>query len=163
MTRFEIIHLPCTQQEDILFTIKINDSCTNCTHQLTFQAGISAESCPGCFCCGLFLRLVWHTLCSGGLLQMALSPCGKQTASCNSPHDWLMSLAMDFAAFCDYVEAKCKYGTSGCYLAVFGLVITYYAWKFVATHLPTLYSLVLVTPTPIIVMLVVLAMPVKII
>ena len=26
---------------------------------------------------------------------------GKQTAGCESPHDWLMSLAMDLAALCD--------------------------------------------------------------
>ena len=33
-----------------------------------------------------------------GRLQMALHPFDKQTASCNSPHDKLMSLAMDLAA-----------------------------------------------------------------
>ena len=38
--------------------------------------------------------------CSGQL-QMALHPLDKQTASCNSPHDWLMSLAMDLAALYD--------------------------------------------------------------
>ena len=38
--------------------------------------------------------------CQGGL-QMAPSPLDKQTASCNSQHDWLMSLAMDLAALCD--------------------------------------------------------------
>ena len=36
-----------------------------------------------------------------GLLQMASHPLDKQTAGCNSPHDWLMSLAMDLAALCD--------------------------------------------------------------
>ena len=30
----------------------------------------------------------------------------KQTAGCNSPHDWLMSLAMDLAALLLYVEVK---------------------------------------------------------
>ena len=25
----------------------------------------------------------------------------RQTASCNSPHDWLVSLAMNLAALCD--------------------------------------------------------------
>ena len=29
----------------------------SCTRWLTIQPGIDAESCPGCFCCGLFLRL----------------------------------------------------------------------------------------------------------
>ena len=36
----------------------------------------------------------------GGLL-IVLYPLDKQSASCNSPHDWLMSLAMDLAALCD--------------------------------------------------------------
>ena len=36
-----------------------------------------------------------------GHLPMAVYPLGKQTASCNSPHNWLMSLAMDLAALCD--------------------------------------------------------------
>ena len=29
-----------------------------CTCWLTIQPGIDSKSCPGCFCCGLFLRLV---------------------------------------------------------------------------------------------------------
>ena len=36
-----------------------------------------------------------------GRLQMAKYPHGKQTAGCNSPHDWLMSLAIDVTALCD--------------------------------------------------------------
>ena len=36
-----------------------------------------------------------------GRLQMAAYPLSKQTAGCNSPHDWLMSLAMDLTALCD--------------------------------------------------------------
>ena len=35
--------------------------------------------------------------CSGHL-QMAAYPFDKQTAGCNSSHDWLMSLAMDLTA-----------------------------------------------------------------
>ena len=38
--------------------------------------------------------------CSGRL-QMAPYPLGKQTAGCNSRHNWLMSLAMDLTALCD--------------------------------------------------------------
>ena len=34
-------------------------------------------------------------------LQMASTPHDKQTASCDSPHDWLMSLAMDLAPLYD--------------------------------------------------------------
>ena len=38
---------------------------------------------------------------------MATPPHDKQTAGCNSPHDWLMSLAMDLGALCDvYVVVK---------------------------------------------------------
>ena len=36
-----------------------------------------------------------------GDLKMAPHPLDKQTASCSSPHDWLMSMAMDLAALCD--------------------------------------------------------------
>ena len=36
-----------------------------------------------------------------GRLQMAACPLGKQTAGYNSPHDRLMSLAMDLTALCD--------------------------------------------------------------
>ena len=64
-----------------------NDSCI---HRLTIQASIDAESCLGCFCWGLFLRLVrcpWVlALSSNGSISL-----GKQTAGCNSPHDWLMN------------------------------------------------------------------------
>ena len=38
--------------------------------------------------------------CSGGL-QTAPYPHDKQTAGCNSPHNWLMSLAMDLAGLYD--------------------------------------------------------------
>ena len=38
--------------------------------------------------------------CSGSL-KMAPSSSDKQTAGCESAHDWLMSLAMDLAALCD--------------------------------------------------------------
>ena len=34
---------------------------------------------------------------------MAAYPLDKQTVSCNSPHDWVMSLAMDLAALCDTI------------------------------------------------------------
>ena len=64
-----------------------NDSCI---HRLTIQASIDAESCLGCFCWGLFLRFVrrpWVLgLSSNGSISL-----GKQTAGCNSPHDWLMN------------------------------------------------------------------------
>ena len=38
---------------------------------------------------------------------MATYPFDKQTTGCNSPHDWLVSLAMDLTAcFVLYVEVK---------------------------------------------------------
>ena len=37
---------------------------------------------------------------------MAPSSLGKQTANRESPHNWLMSLAMDFAALCDMWRSK---------------------------------------------------------
>ena len=37
---------------------------------------------------------------------MAPSLLDKQTAGCNSPHDWLMSFAMDLVALFEYVEGK---------------------------------------------------------
>ena len=44
--------------------------------------------------------------CSG-YLQIAVYHLDKQTAGCNSPHYWLISLAMDLAALCDdYVVVK---------------------------------------------------------
>ena len=50
---------------------------------------------------------------------MAAYPLDKQTASCNSPHDWVMSLAMDLAALCDTYICGGEDGTNGCYLAGF--------------------------------------------
>ena len=64
---------------------------------------------------------------------MASSPFDKQTASCNSPHDWLMSLAIDLAAFC--VICGGENGTDGHYLAVFSVDVTF-GHHFAVTHLP---------------------------
>ena len=36
-----------------------------------------------------------------GGLKMTPSSLGKQTANCESPHDWLVSLSMDLGALCD--------------------------------------------------------------
>ena len=55
--------------------------------------------------CTRFLGLSGIHECSG-CLQMATYPLGKQIASCNSPHDWLMSLATDLAALCDMWRLK---------------------------------------------------------
>ena len=47
---------------------------------------------------------------------MAPYPLDKQTASCNSPHNREMSLAMDLAVLCDCTGEN---DTNGCHLAVF--------------------------------------------
>ena len=86
--------------------------------------------------------------CSGRL-QMAVYPLGKQTASCNSPHDWLMSLAMDLAAC---VICGGENGTNGCHLAGFSEDVSF-ARHFVATRPPPPYHSTGV--------LLVLAMPIK--
>ena len=65
---------------------------------------------------------------------MAPSPLNQQTASCNSPHDWLMSLAMDLAALCDIYDGE--NGTNGCHLAVFSVDVAF-AHHFEATLLPS--------------------------
>ena len=66
---------------------------------------------------------------------MAPSSLDKETAGCNSTHDWLMSLAMDLAALCDM---RGENGTNGCHLAVFSKGIAFVC-HFVAPHpLPTL-------------------------
>ena len=58
------------------------------------------------FAVACFLGLTDIHECSGGL-QMATYSFDKQTTGCNSPHDWLLSLAMDLAALCDtYAEMK---------------------------------------------------------
>ena len=61
---------------------------------------------------------------------MALSPLDKQTAGCNSPHDWLMSLAMDYL-LC--VICGGENGINGCHLADFTVDV---AFDFKATHPP---------------------------
>ena len=70
------------------------------THWITTQASIDAESLPVDFVVACFKGLSEVHKCSGHL-QMAPHSLDKQTAACNSPHNWLMSLAMDFADWCD--------------------------------------------------------------
>ena len=66
--------------------------------------------------------------CSGGL-KMTPSSLDKQTAGCESPHNWLMSLAM----LC--MTCGGENGTSGSHLAVFSEDVAF-ACHFVATRLP---------------------------
>ena len=66
----------------------------------TIQTDIGAESCPGCFCCFLFLRPVRYPQVLRRSLNGSI-PLDKQTAGCNSPHDLLMSLATYLVTLCD--------------------------------------------------------------
>ena len=58
-------------------------------------------------------------------------PLTSRQLGCNSPHDWLMSLAMDLTALCDGGEND----TNGSHLAGFGENVAF-ARHFVATHPP---------------------------
>ena len=46
----------------------------SCTCWLTIQPGIDAQSCPGCFCCGLFLRLIRRSQVYGSPSNGCISP-----------------------------------------------------------------------------------------
>ena len=46
---------------------------------------------------GIYTQMIWWSL--NGSIALPLT--STETASCNSPHDLLMSLAMDLAALCD--------------------------------------------------------------
>ena len=96
-------------------------------HTLTNNS--TRESCPGCFCCSLFLWLVRLPQCSG-CPQMTPYLLDNHTASCNSPHNWLMSLIMDLATLCDMWRWN---GTNGYHLAAFIIDVTF-AHHFVANH-----------------------------
>ena len=71
---------------------------------------------------------------SGGL-QMAPSSLDKQTANCDSPHNWLMSLAIDLATC---VTCGGENNTIGCHLAVFSEDIAF-ANYFMVPHPPPPY------------------------
>ena len=58
MTGFEKSWLLCTQQQE-----HFSPSSNSSTHALANNSdryGVGGRSCPGCFCCSLFLRLVRH-------------------------------------------------------------------------------------------------------
>ena len=88
VTVFEKSHLPRTQQQDTFCS-----SNNSYTLWLTIQQEKVIQSA---FPVAFYLGLSDIHKCSGGF-KMAPSPLNKQTASCNSPHDWLVSLTMDLA------------------------------------------------------------------
>ena len=66
-----------------------------------------------------------------------MAPCsfGKQTAGCESPHDWLMSLAMDLVVC---VTCGGENGTNGSRFPVLSEDVAL-ARHFVATRLPPMH------------------------
>ena len=60
----------------------------------------TAKSWTVYFYSGLFLQPVWHPTVLGWPLN-GPSSLVKQTADCDSPHNWLMSLAADLTALCN--------------------------------------------------------------
>ena len=65
---------------------------------------------------------------------MAAYSLDRQTAGCNSPHDWLMSLAMHLTALICVICGG-ENDTNGCHLAGFGEDVAF-ASNLVATHPP---------------------------
>ena len=63
---------------------------------------------------------------------MAPSSLGKQTANCESPHDWMMSLAMDLSGC---VTCRGENGSNGSHFPIFSEDIAF-AHHFMATCLP---------------------------
>ena len=84
---------------------------TRTVYRHTFYRQLLATSMYQLHMCLILLKIEQSTFtqasfylsdvyeCSGGL-QMAPSSLGKQTADCESPHNWLMSLSMHLAALC---------------------------------------------------------------
>ena len=95
-----------------------NDSCTR---WLTIQPGIDDESCPGCFCCMWLVSEACQMSTSVRVVFKWLHTWSSWQADSwpyvNSPHDWLISLAMDLTALCDMWRWN---DTNGCHLAGFG-------------------------------------------
>ena len=83
---------------------------------------------------------------------MAAYPLGKQTAGRHRPHDWLMSLAMDFAAC---VICGGEDGTNGSHLVGFSEDVSFTCHSVATRPLPT------GPPTLSVGVLLVLATPVK--
>ena len=75
------------------------------------------------------LLFLWF-ICQTSTSEMAPSPMDKQIAACKSPHDWLVTLAIDLAALYDmwgWIRHQ------RCHLAVFSVDLVF-AYNFVAFH-----------------------------
>ena len=105
----------------------------SCTCWLTLQPGIDAKSCPDCFCCGLFLRLVRRPRVYGSPTNGCISPWQADS--------WLYfttRLADEFGhgfnCFVWYVEVKMT-PMDAIWLALVKMYVAF-AHHFVATHPP---------------------------
>ena len=82
MCGFDKSWLPCTQQQDTLHHHKIAVHII-----LMVYAGIGSKRYPGCFCYGLFFRLVRHLQALGWSLN-GFFP--WRTAGYKAIHQWLV-------------------------------------------------------------------------
>ena len=75
----------------------------------------TTEGWTVCFHSGLFLKPVWCPRMFGWPLNGPIFP-WQQTAVCESPYSWLMSLAMDLAALCYILRWKWhQWKSFGCF------------------------------------------------
>ena len=74
----------------------------------------------------------YHEYLGGLLMAPAISP-EKQTTSCNSPDNWLMSQAMDLAALCDIWSWK---STNACHQVVFMVYLAFSSHAVAPQQLP---------------------------
>ena len=101
----------CASAYVMRFAKKESYACTVSRH--TFHPHLLAISMHQQYICLILLKIKQSAFtqasfssisdvhdCSSGL-YIAPSSLGKQTADCESSHDWLLSLAMDLAALCD--------------------------------------------------------------
>ena len=86
MCGFDKSWLPCAQQQDTFHHHKIAVHII-----LMVYAGIGSKRYPGCFCYGLFLRLVRHLQALGWSLNGSIFP-GEQLATKQYINGWWIKL-----------------------------------------------------------------------
>ena len=103
VTGFEKSRLPCTHQQDTLFTIKW----LLYTHLLTIQAGIRVERLPRLVSLWLVSEACQTSTSPWMVFKwLYIYPLDEQTVGYISPQDWLMSWANGFSCFMWYVVVK---------------------------------------------------------
>ena len=129
VTGFKKGWLPQTQQQGTLFTITL----------------LVLKVTQVAFAVACFWDLSDVHKCLDNLHQTILSPLDKQMGSWNSPHNWLMSLAMDLAALCGMWSWNWhQWMPSGCFQCV-NVAFTHH---FVAPTTPPPYRVLVVLATP---------------